>query len=179
MGGGRRVFFSLHRKWRHCWAFLVMVVGLSVQVRLCDMYTPRNFMLLTVLTAEPLMWSGVQVAGLLLKSPTISFVFSTFKDRLLSQHQLTSCLMTSLYADFLVLSNQLENKLFWLKQDGGCYGAIILILFGRLPPYFPAIFIHTLWKHVIVYMGISEYDPGRKMKPVTFQTVKKKYLRWK
>lgn len=61
--------------------FSVMAVGLSVQVRFFATCMPRTLTLLTVLAAELLMWSGPEVVGFLLKSATITYVFSTFRER--------------------------------------------------------------------------------------------------
>ncbi|KAF7645735.1 hypothetical protein LDENG_00199090 [Lucifuga dentata] len=77
MGGGRLAFFSLRMKWKCLWAFLVMEVVFVVQVRSATMCTPRSLVLLTLSTAALWVFSGVWLAGLLLKSTVISFVFST------------------------------------------------------------------------------------------------------
>ncbi len=54
------------------------------------MCTPRNLVLLTLSTVAPLMVRGAYRECTLLKSTTISFVFSTFRERLLSLHHLNA-----------------------------------------------------------------------------------------
>lgn len=116
-GGGRLAFFSLHRTWRCCWAILVMLVVLSVHVKSSAICTLNNFMLLTILTAE-LLWSGIGVAGFHLKSTTISFVFLTFRDRLLSWYH--SCCLTS-FLSLLRMSPDtvlsFANLIMWFERS--------------------------------------------------------------
>ncbi len=66
--------------------FLGQCAVLLVQERSSVMCTPRNLVLLTLSTVAPLMVRGACREYTLLKSTTISFVFSTFRDRLLSLH---------------------------------------------------------------------------------------------
>ncbi len=96
-GWGRLALFSRRRKCRHCCAFLESDMVLVVQVRSSVMCTPRNLVLLTLSTVELSMVSGGwSVEFLLLKSITTSFVFSTFRDRLLAPHHSASCATSSL-----------------------------------------------------------------------------------
>jgi len=48
MGGGRLALFSLRRKWRRCCAFLAAEFVLREPVRSSAMFTPRNFVLLSL-----------------------------------------------------------------------------------------------------------------------------------
>ncbi len=66
--------------------FLASAAVLLVQERSSVMCTPRNFVLLTLSTVAPLMVRGACWVCTLLKSTTISFVLSTFRERLLSLH---------------------------------------------------------------------------------------------
>ncbi len=89
--------FHRRRKCRRCCAFLESDMVLVVQVRSSVMCTPRNLVLLTLSTVELSMVSGGwSVEFLLLKSITTSFVFSTFRDRLLTPHHSASCATSSL-----------------------------------------------------------------------------------
>ncbi len=71
-------------------AYATKMVAISspvlVQERSSVMCTPRNLVLLTLSTVAPLMVRGACRECTLLKSTTISFVFSTFRERLLSLH---------------------------------------------------------------------------------------------
>ena len=60
---------------------------LVVQERSSETCTPRNLVLLTLFIAAPLMVRGGCRVCALLKSTTISLVFSTFRERLLCLHQ--------------------------------------------------------------------------------------------
>ncbi len=70
---------------------------LLVQERSSVMCTPRNLVLLTLSTVAPLMVRGSCRECTLLKSPTISFVFFTFRERLLSLHHPARRLTSLLY----------------------------------------------------------------------------------
>ncbi len=79
------------------WSRWDPTVQVVVQVRSYVMCTPRNLVLLTLSTVELSMVSGGwSVEFLLLKSITTSFVFSTFRDRLLAPHHSASCATSSL-----------------------------------------------------------------------------------
>ncbi len=66
---GDLLFFSRLRKCRRCCAFLESVMVLVVQVRSSVMCTPRNLVLPTLSTVEPLMVSGGLASQPLLSSP--------------------------------------------------------------------------------------------------------------
>ncbi len=66
--------------------FLGSAAVLLVQERSSVMCTPRNLVLLALATVAPLMVRGACLVCTLLKSTTISFVFSTFRERLLTLH---------------------------------------------------------------------------------------------
>lgn len=80
-----------------CWAFLVMCVVFVAHEKLSVIWTPRNFMLWTILTGMSLMIRGVCLPGGRLKSIISSFVLSSLRKKLVSAHQLLSCDTSSLY----------------------------------------------------------------------------------
>ncbi len=84
-GGWDCASLSLHRKYRCCWAFFAIALVLRDQVRFSTKWTPRNLVPLTI-SMEPSMYSGEWSLRALLESTTISFVLSTFRDRLLTLH---------------------------------------------------------------------------------------------
>lgn len=84
------------RECRLCWAFLVREVVLVVHVSSLVMCSPRNLVLSAISTAQPLMLSGECAGHVFLKSTLISFVLSTFRDRLLWLHHSLSRFTSSL-----------------------------------------------------------------------------------
>ncbi len=135
MGGGRLALFSRRRKCRCCCAFLESDMVLVVQVRSSVKCTPRNLVLLTLSTVELSMVSGGwSVEFLLLKSITTSFVFSTFRDRLLAPHHSASCATSFLWKWHIsalelrmrIGWSSLKNKLFkrYLSIRNNIHGAI-------------------------------------------------------
>lgn len=78
----------LCREWRHCRAFLAMLVVLRDQVRSSAMVTPRSSRHCGSMAEQWLIYP---------EPATISFVDSTITDRLLSWHHQTRCFSTSLW----------------------------------------------------------------------------------
>ncbi len=85
-GGRGSGSFEFAQEIETCCAFLASAAVLLVQERSSVMCTPRNLVLLTLSTVAPLMVRGACWVCTLLKSTTISFIFSTFRERLLSLH---------------------------------------------------------------------------------------------